>query len=138
MWGRIRNLFRGGVTASADPTEDAIEAAKPKSDTIPAELVAAIDNACVVWRTFQPDQDKDLDAERAAVVMIVGIGSFRLGLKPTEQVVANCYPDLSPAACRKAGRLIEAVVAQRNYEAHRRIRPRKGWDVMEGVPTWHR
>lgn len=138
MWWRIRDLFRGGVVASVDPVEEAMDAAKPQSDNLPADLVAAIENACVVWRTFQPNEDKDLDAETAAVVKVVGLGTFRLGQKPTEQVVANAYPDLSPAACRKAGRLIEAVCASRNYEAHRRSRPRKGWDVMEGVPTWHR
>jgi len=135
MWGRVRNLFRGGVTASEDPATEALEAATPQSDTLPQELVVAIDNASVVWRVFQGDDE--IEPETAAVVEIVGLGGWRLGNEPTSDRVARHFPDLSPAACRKAARLIESTVAARNMEAHRRQSSRRGWNVMEGVPTWY-
>lgn len=69
MLGFVRNILRGGfTTASADPATEAIEAATPRSDTLPPDLVAAIEAASVVWRYFEGNADKDEASYSSAVV----------------------------------------------------------------------
>jgi hypothetical protein len=139
MWGRVRNLFRGGVTASEDPATEALEAATPKSETLPPDLVAAIESALVTWRHFEGNEDKDEASYSSAVVRVTGLGGlWRFdGIAEAAERVAKHYPDLTPQACRRAAKMIAAEIGKRNLEAHRHQWSRRGWNVMEGVPTWY-
>lgn len=131
MFGGLLNFFRDDMTASADPGIEALEAAAPQSDTLPADLIAAIGNALVTWRHFQGNEDKDEASYSSAVVRIVGLGGmWRFdGIVEAAARVAKHYPDLTPQACRRAAKMIYAEIGKRNLYAHRR-QSRRRWDVM--------
>jgi hypothetical protein len=140
MWGRVRNLFRGGfTTASADPATEAIEAATPRSDTLPPDLVAAIEAASVVWRYFEGNADKDEASYSSAVVRIVGLGGmWRFdGIAEAAERVQKHYPDLTPQACRRAAKMIAAEIGKRNLLAHRHQSRRGRWSATDwGQGSW--
>ncbi|MFU8865089.1 MAG: hypothetical protein ACNA7O_14330 [Rhodobacterales bacterium] len=103
--------------------------APPKSDRLPAELVAAIEGASVVFR--QGDGDDDA----LPVVRIPGLGSWKFdGLAETAERVAAAYPELSPMACRKAARLVAAQVGKRNWADMRGQPRRASWVFDWGRP----
>ncbi|MDO6458050.1 hypothetical protein Q4494_13250 [Celeribacter halophilus] len=140
MLGFVRNILRGGFVAAStdDPACEALEAATPKSETLPPDLVAAIESALVTWRHFEGNEDKDEASYSSAVVRIVGLGGmWRFdGIAEAAERVAKHYPDLTPQACRRAAKMIAAEIGKRNLEAHRQSSRRGGWDVLEGCPPW--
>lgn len=103
--------------------------APPKSDRLPAELVAQIEAASVVFRQSEGDDDA------LPIVRIPGLGSWKFdGLAETADRIGNAWPELSPMACRKAARLVAAQVGKRNWD-DARGKPRRnswvfGWDTL--------
>ncbi|MDO6455474.1 hypothetical protein Q4494_00150 [Celeribacter halophilus] len=141
MLGFVRNILRGGFVAAStdDPACEALEAATPKSDTLPQELVVAIESALVTWRHFEGNEDTDEASYSSAVVRVIGLGGlWRFdGIAEAAERVQKHYPELTPQACRRAAKMIAAEIGKRNLEAHRQSSRRGRWSATDwGQGSW--
>lgn len=127
MLGMFANLFRA-APAEIEGAADDMAARAPRY--LPDELVLSIDTAEVFWRPSRAD-----DEDAAPVVRIVGVGMWCFnGIQDAAERVAKAYPDLPPAHCHRAAKLISAHIGRRNreaferrYQEHRRAQNEDFW-----------
>lgn len=86
-------------------------ASPPSPERLPAELVALIEGAIIVFR----QGEGDIDA--VAVVKVAGLGSWKFdGIAETAERIGRKWPELSESCCRRAAQLVAAQVAMRNRQ----------------------
>lgn len=111
MLSALLNRFRGRESA-------------PSTDRLPRDLVLAIERATVAARG-----DLDDEGDSRILIHAASLGSFYYhGQKPAAERIARHWPNLSPACCRRAARLLADTIAQRNRAEFRGDRGwRGGW-----------
>ncbi len=91
---------------------------RPKVESVPDELVMAIQNADFITR---PDRDATGDN---LVCRCQGLGFFTVnGVRPMAERVQRHYPDLAYSACLHTARLIASEAGHRTRQT---LRGRKG------------
>ena len=92
------------------------------SERLPRDLVLAIERASVMGRSDDDSGDARI------LIVAAGLGSFYWeGIAPAAQRIARHRPELSPACCRYAARLLAQTVASRNRAEFRRGPKRRSW-----------
>ncbi len=110
MFGLLASIFGSG-TADGGP---------PASQSLPHELLLAIDTAHVLWRPSRAD-----DEEAGPIVVVVGVGRWVWdGIEDATARVAKSYPELPGTHHTGAAKLIRAQIGRRNRQAFGKRGPR--------------
>ena len=92
-------------------------------ERLPRDLALAIERASVMGR-----QGDDDSGDARILIVAAGLGSFYWeGIAPAAHRIARHRPELSPACCRYAARLLAQTVASRNRAEFRRGPKRRSW-----------